>query len=197
MKFCPKNRNFFELYLSNSLQYRVIVLACEQALSISAEGRAILRLREDLRRVGERFVGGLVSISVPDPSLARVSRASYAFMTIGSDWTQTFQVFVSQLHQNVWVNGVLLFVLQALSAEASEILPQYTRRTPKNYEEVRLSAQHCRDWSSSKFYGYGNKFMSTYQGMMRARRLHNSRRTANSSWIGSPLGSNVQTAVLY
>lgn len=71
--------------------------------------------------------------------------------------------------------------LKALSAEASEILPQYTRRTPKNYEEVRLSAQHCRDWSSSKFYGYGNKFMSTYQGMMRARRLHNSRRTANSS----------------
>ena len=78
-------QEFFEPDLSNSLQYRVIVLACEQALSISAEGRAILRLREDLRRVGERFVGGLVSISVPDPSLARVSHASYAFMTIGSD----------------------------------------------------------------------------------------------------------------
>lgn len=72
-------QEFFEPDLSNSLQYRVIVLACEQALLISAEGRAILRLREDLIRVGERFVGSLVSISVPDPSLARVSHASYAF----------------------------------------------------------------------------------------------------------------------
>jgi len=73
------------------------------------------------------------------------------------------------------------FGFQALSAEASEILPQYNRRTPKNYEEVRLSAQHCRDWSSSKFYGHGNKFLSTYQGQVKVRRLHNSRRTADST----------------
>ena len=71
------------------------------------------------------------------------------------------------------------FGFQALSAEASKILPQYNSRTPKNYEEVRLSAQHCRDWSSSKFYGHGNKFLSTYHGQMKARRLYNSWRTAN------------------
>lgn len=81
----------------------------------------------------------------------------------------------------VTVLQLFCFGLQALSAEASEILPQYNRRTPKNYEEVRLAAQHCRDWSSSKFYGHGNKFLSTYHGLMRARRLHNSRRAANSS----------------
>lgn len=70
--------------------------------------------------------------------------------------------------------------LKALSEEASEVLPLYNTRTPKNYEEVRLSAQHCRDWSSSKFYGHGHKFLSTYHGRMRARRLHHSRKTDSS-----------------
>ncbi|PFX11955.1 [Pyruvate dehydrogenase (acetyl-transferring)] kinase isozyme 2, mitochondrial [Stylophora pistillata] len=48
--------------------------------------------------------------------------------------------------------------LKALSAEASENLPQYTKRTPKNYE-ARLSAQHGRgrrdlpqiQWHRNKF----------------------------------------------
>ncbi|XP_074622637.1 pyruvate dehydrogenase (acetyl-transferring) kinase isozyme 2, mitochondrial-like isoform X1 [Acropora palmata] len=57
--------------------------------------------------------------------------------------------------------------LKALSEEASEVLPLYNRRTPKTYEEVRLAAQHCRDWSSSKFYGHGHKFLSTLHGKMR------------------------------
>ncbi|XP_068715847.1 pyruvate dehydrogenase (acetyl-transferring) kinase isozyme 2, mitochondrial-like isoform X1 [Montipora capricornis] len=57
--------------------------------------------------------------------------------------------------------------LKALSEEASEVLPLYNRRTSKNYEEVRLAAQYCRDWSSSKFYGHGHKFLSTFHGKMR------------------------------
>ncbi|XP_029200637.2 pyruvate dehydrogenase (acetyl-transferring) kinase isozyme 2, mitochondrial-like isoform X3 [Acropora millepora] len=57
--------------------------------------------------------------------------------------------------------------LKALSEEASEVLPLYNRRTAKTYEEVRLAAQHCRDWSSSKFYGHGHKFLSTLHGKMR------------------------------
>ena len=35
------------------------MLACHQALIISTAGRAFLRLRENLRRVAERFAGGL------------------------------------------------------------------------------------------------------------------------------------------
>ncbi|KAK3746995.1 hypothetical protein QZH41_011947, partial [Actinostola sp. cb2023] len=42
--------------------------------------------------------------------------------------------------------------LKAFSRDASEVLPIYNNRTPKNYEEVRASYNYARDWSSSKFY---------------------------------------------
>ncbi|EDO42209.1 predicted protein [Nematostella vectensis] len=54
--------------------------------------------------------------------------------------------------------------LKALSTDASEVLPMYNRRTPKNYEEVRASANYASDWSSSRFYGRPgtHRFISTY-----------------------------------
>lgn len=49
--------------------------------------------------------------------------------------------------------------LKALSAEASENLPQYTKRTPKNYE-ARLSAQHGRGRRDlPQIQRHRNKFM--------------------------------------
>ncbi|XP_031573649.1 pyruvate dehydrogenase (acetyl-transferring) kinase, mitochondrial-like [Actinia tenebrosa] len=52
--------------------------------------------------------------------------------------------------------------LKALSSDASEVLPVYNTRTPKNYEEVK-GFNYARDWSSSKFYGRNgtHRFLST------------------------------------
>lgn len=63
-----------------------------------------------------------------------------------------------------YVNYVLCVFSQAFSHDASEVLPIFTTRTPKNYEEVRASAGYARDWSSSKFYGGAgaHRFLSTY-----------------------------------
>ncbi|KXJ10351.1 pyruvate dehydrogenase (acetyl-transferring) kinase isozyme 2, mitochondrial [Exaiptasia diaphana] len=54
--------------------------------------------------------------------------------------------------------------LKAFSRDASEVLPIYNTRTPKNYEEVRASYNYARDWSSSKFYGGvgTHRFLSTF-----------------------------------